>query len=550
MSCWRANPRSRDRVVVGLSAAIFALQVAAQIALTPLGEGMDEWSHWARVEFRAATDRCPRPEERSAPLQLIELERDGPGPGHARGGRYAEWAARPAAERASLRRRWIAPWPDPPDFAAPTYEAQQGPLYYAMMAPLARALRGTTLDVRRWGLAVLSVMVAATAVPAWYRVLRLRLEPAAATVMLLAMVWLPNWMPFVGRIANDAFALPLMSWAFVLLIEPRPAPGRDLAAAAMITIAIFAKAYALVLLPIALVLMMWSLVREQPRTARWVRMATVGLLATAPVLLFATQHRIAGHILPFIHVLGSRGASWWERIAAFADVNWWWWLKGLVRGAIWCGYWSFVSPGLWFYGPAIALLFLVGVRRRSAPMVAANETHVGRRLFVAWGVLTTFLVAMAVHAATFALVRARIGGEPSGNEGWYAMAFAAPAAAVLADLVARRCGPGACVPWCTMAAGGVVAWNLVARVVMGLYWSGLVPLEPGLRRLAWSRMQWPDSASTAVAAWFDCPGVLQPVMLTSLLPLAVALLLSGVVVRYSHDKAMTNATNETNSLGA
>lgn len=520
----------REAIIVGLATAVFALQLGAQLSVTPLGEGMDEWAHWARIEFRADTGRCPRPDEPSIPAWLDALERDGPGPGHARGGRFAEWAARPATERAALRARWRMPPDREIGYAAPNYEAQQAPLYYAMLAPVARALGREPPDVQRWWLAVLSVVVSAAAVPAWHRALRSRLEAPSALAALLALVWLPNWMPFTGRIANDALAVPLMSWAFALLADPRRAAVREAGAAALLVVAALAKAYALVLLPVAAAVTIQGLARERTAAATGWRVAALALLAAAPLLLIAVQRRLAGHPMPFIHVLGSAGASWRERLAAFAAVDWRWWAKGLVRGATWCGYWSFASLGLWFHAPAALPILLVLARRD--PTSRGDDVMAARRLrLVAWGAVAAFLAAMAVHAATFAVLRARAGGEPSGNEGWYAMAFAAPAAAALADQVARRGNAAARWRWCAAAAVVSLMWNLLARAAMGVYWSGLVPLDPTIRRLDWSRAAWPGSVAAALAGWRDCPGVVQPVVLTAGLPLIVAVVLSLAVLR-------------------
>src|SRR6266567_3130379 len=79
--------------------AVFVFQQAAQLAMTPLNEGMDFLGHLAYISFVTHHARPPSPDEPSLPA-WIDSEFVGlPGPDFTDGSKYQAWAQLSAEQR-------------------------------------------------------------------------------------------------------------------------------------------------------------------------------------------------------------------------------------------------------------------------------------------------------------------------------------------------------------------------------------------------------------------------------------------------------------------
>lgn len=364
--------------------------------------------------------------------------------------------------------------------------------------------------------------MAAAAVPALRRVLAAVAEPRAAAWTLLAWLWFPNFLPFLGRIANDPMAFALMSWVIALCADRPIGRRRGWTAAVLLTAAVFTKEYALVLIPAVAAALL--LRRRADGTWDWRAGAGPAAAAAAGIAAaLAWQAVRAGHALPLIHVVGTASVPLREKLASLTRVDPLWLAAGLARGAFWCGHWSFVSPGRWFYLPLLTAPALFAIRPLA--MWRAGAWLDWRRLWFHYGVIAAFVAAMVVHAALF-LHYPAAGAARSGNEGWYLNAAIAAFAALALALAARRLRPAAlrrAAGWTLVLA---IAWNLLARLTVVLFWNSGAPLRGVGRALDW-RAALAAAADHGWEAWLSCPGVIRPVALTSALPLAMALALTA-----------------------
>jgi hypothetical protein len=330
-------------------------------------------------------------------------------------------------------------------------------------------------------------------------------------------------LPFLGRVTNDTLAWPLMAWSTYFCLRLR-AEGRlrdTLAAGLLLGLALFAKTYALTLVPVYWLCAAAGGHRRQQavRTA-----ALAGLLILVCLAgFFAMNLANTGHLIPLTELRITARLPLAARLAAPLQVDYLWFFGGLAKNFWWLGYWSFVSPGWVFFLPLAGPIVLLLVR----PRVPAGG-HAGpgwRSLWPHYAALAAFAAALLWHAALFTL-DARLHGlaRHSGNEGWYANVLLGSVAAILSVALWRRVSAAAFQTLLAGLVGFLVACNAAAVAAMAAFWGGTAPASGWLRALPADQFVRALLNPATWTNWLSLPGILQPVALTSLAPLLLALI--------------------------
>jgi hypothetical protein len=516
--------RLRPSAALVVVVAVYLLSHAAQIAVTPFGEGMDFYGHLAYIVFLSDRGEAPEPGTLSVPSWILRLRQLVPGPDPSiDGDRYRVWMRLPAAER-ERRRAAALTVPATNDYVAANYESQQPPLYYWLMSRVyLRFDPESSLAVRVYLLSLFSECVAAAALVAIYLTFRLYLDEAASLLSLLIVAWYPNLMSFLGRITNDALAFPLMAWAVYgsCLAQRSGRRAPLILAGALIAVAGFVKAYALALVPAYLLCALWAGGKRNGRALG----ISAAIAAAGVGLLLWFNFRTTGHAIPLNEMRSTDALSLSERLGAVTKIDPVWFVGGLVKGFWWSGYWSFVSPGRFYFAPLLAFALLL-----VKPPVGRPDSGwwSAKLLWPHYGFVGFFGLAMLWHAAAFQLFRSPGVSHPRGNEGWYANVLLGCVATIFLVLAARRVSPARLRSLLALAVGFFIAWSLIARFALAAFWSGRVGRLHGL--------QWAQVLTKATldrsswGGWSALPGVLHPLLMASLLPLGMALVLSAGLV--------------------
>jgi hypothetical protein len=525
---------------VGVVVAVYLLGQLSQLAVTPLGEGLDFFGHLSYVVFYAETGRPPSRETLSVPAWVVRLKEVLPGPDPSvSGDRYRAWTALAPGRRAELRREALRV-PRSSGFVASNYEAQQPPPYYWLMSRVYRAM-GDRLDLegRVLVLTLLSECIAATGLLAIFLTLRLDFDERASLLLLLGAAWYPNLLSFLGRLTNDTLAFALIAWAlYFACFAARRESIRGIAiSGGLLVVAIFTKLYALTLVPAYLL----CAAAVRPRGRRRELLAGVAVVLSGIAGALAFNRATTGHLLPLIEVRGAGSATPGAWLRAMAGVDPLWFFGGLVKGFWWVGDWSFVSPGLFYYVPilAVGLLYFKrpdrasGARARSSPWLWPHAVALGG-----------FVAGLYLHAAAYRIYAERSGvARSQGNEGWYANVLLVSVLVVVAAALRRRVE----LPRFHRVLAGAVLffmlWNLVGRVSLVAFWSGLAGRRHGIE---WSALATPRLLTAEAWAGFrDLPGVLRPLPLTFWLPIgtaaAASLVLLAVLLRAGRAEAGADA---------
>src|SRR5687767_1804785 len=175
--------------------------------------GLDELYHVARLAFTAEEHRSPSTRERSIPPYLHKsiLQRPDALPSMAEIGE--RWPQVIAENPGIIREQPLAA-ADLRPYAMANYEAQHPPLYYALVAPLARMFdaRSAVSELRLWR--IVSVFLGVMIVVATARAGELMFGPAGIMAGAFVMV-MPTWLTLITRVANDALACALIAIAFM-----------------------------------------------------------------------------------------------------------------------------------------------------------------------------------------------------------------------------------------------------------------------------------------------------------------------------------------------
>ncbi len=517
-----------SRVLVSVITLIFVLEQCAQLAVTPLGETMDFYAHLAYVVFFSVEGRAPTPTEQSLPAWVSNLHKALATPDQSlTGEHYRAWASLSPREQRQ-RSADILGAPRQPDYVYTNYESQQPPLYYWVMSGVYRGLNASmALDQLAYALGLVSVCLAATALPAIYLTLRLYVEKEAALLGLLALAWFPNLLVFLGRISNDVLAFPLITWALYFCVSGRQRQPviRFGAAGLLLGLAVFTKTYALTLYPVYIACALWG---ENRREWGLATLASAMTLVGAGTL-FAFNYVTTGHMILLTEMRATDAlplSSWVMSLRQFDVV---WFVGGLVKMFWWSGDWSFVTPGLFYYLPPAFLIVLL-----KAPTTKDKNTRFFsvRRLWPQYLALAGFVAGMLWHALTFTLYAVQTGQTVhAGNEGWYANVLIGSVLAAILLLLRERLSPPIFRSALVCGVVFFILWNLVARSALAIYWAGLAGVEGQLRAVRWNDLLVAlHTGQLTLAGWLSLPGVVGPTWLTFGLPLLIAVLGSGAIL--------------------
>jgi hypothetical protein len=343
---WRAIRRL-------LTALVLTRGVILMCVLPPL-EGWDEYQHVAYVHSMHETGRRPVYDEAVVPRALLESVLKHPQgcdalkelrPFGAVG--YAEyWARRDAGD----------PMTPTPAGTLGLYEAQHGPLYYRLAAPLYAALGGEK-DLRRSvaGLRVANLLLIVGAVwVALGAIGRLVRDVRHSALIGLVVAAHPLFLVNGVRVANDALGtfLATVAIAGALTLDGRHLTRRALWVGPVIGFAVLAKAVHLALAPFAVALWLAVVVLDRVPTRRAViALAVLALGILAPTLSqFAEDLARYGNLTPMVEAIVNRraGRTAADLLRTAVGMNWprfvvsWWARKGLMVGG-----WSFLLPPRW-----------------------------------------------------------------------------------------------------------------------------------------------------------------------------------------------------------
>jgi hypothetical protein len=511
---------------------IFFLVLSSQVTVTPLGEQMDFFGHISYVCFLQRTGTIPRPQAPTVPAGIEKIESSLPSPDTGSGERYIQWAAMDTANRNRLKQAALDPANLQTEFTQPNYQAQHPPLYYLILSPIYGWISEMPLDQKNLILSLSSLFLATLAIPAVYLIFEQTFGPRGGFLATLIVIWLPNFMPFLGRITNDCLSFPLFTWSIYLLVRKNNTLLHRVAAAILIGLALFTKSYALILLPLAL-LLSWNLIGPKNQSNSRIRDgALLTLILTFAVAsLFFLNSKLSGNLLLLTEIRATEQASLIEKIAGMFSLDpVWFYLNGLIRLFWWSGFWSMVSPGLYFYAP-IAIFGAVAAYGLF-PKGAWQDPLFWQEVLPHLVVVFSFVAGMAWHASLFEIANASLGGGGrSGNEGWYLLIIAPSIFLVLLSPIKWISAEAG---WCRLLqflAAGMMLWNLLGRLSSYMYWSGSVRIHHFIRGM--------DLKDTIRAlfdagswnAWLSLPGIIPPVWINSLLPLCIALFSSIFFLR-------------------
>ena len=359
--------------------ACFAARLAFYAAMLPLWEGFDEWAHFAAIRAMAASGGRLAPRDAPVPRDVAEslnlapvaLElRNYPLPAVTQD---AFWTM-PAAERQRREtafRDMPAAWRSqsgPKPLTA--YEALQPPLYYWLMAPVARLLEGRTLAAQVLAIRWLGALLASLAIPLVYLVARavfadMRMALGCAAVAAL----MPEWAIDVARVGNDCLSVVLFSlvlWLGLKLLEDgqrmRWAAGLGMA----LGLGLLTKAWFLTAAPVAALPFVWL-----ARGGRIARAARAGALAAGIAVAisgwwYVHNLRATGTLSGLSEAAMLRRAGAGEMVSGALAVPWLKAIDSILLSHLYFGGWSSLEVRSWMYHLfyAVILLAAVGLLRK------------------------------------------------------------------------------------------------------------------------------------------------------------------------------------------
>ena len=512
-------------------ALVYLLQQGSQLALTPIGEGMDSYYHWAYIVYLSNEGKIPLPGQVSVTEAVPRLSQVFPAPDMTLGERYAQWARLTGAERAAIKAAALAPT-GLDYYQAPNYESQHPPLYYFLLSKVYPLVRNIDLDRQIAWLSFLSILISALALPAIYLTFRIYFGPAASVLLLLALVWFPNLMPFLGRITNDTLSFPIAAWLIYFCLSPHRSPGKVFAAGGLLCLGFFTKSYFFTLAPLYMVTaagFQWKKGRLLFSVRSLVTGAALALLGFGALMLF--NQATTGHILLLTEVWDTDQVPLVEKLLAMLRIDpIWFYVRGLFRLMIWSGYWSFVSPGIAYYLPAVIGLGWLGLK----PVVEKtmqNRFFAIQLLWPHYLAIAVFVLGMLWHAALFYIRSGLVNDQVrTGNEGWYLDVLIGCFFTILAVLARARLAQRHKIPLLCVSVIGMVILNLIARLTLYMFWTGQVHLMTFIRGVTWSDVFSAVLHPETWQNWLSLPGIIQPAWLAGGVPLLLALTLSWFVL--------------------
>ena len=379
----------------------FLLRALFYCSLVPLWEGYDEYAHFAFIQYFATTGTLPDALHTNTSREVQESMRLAPMPWMQRDLRqnvtHDAWWRLPAPEREDRERRLRDLPPqgatEPSRDFVPIYEAQQPPLYYALLAVPYRLLSATPLITRVWWLRFFTAALASLVIPLGFLSAREILgdvRPAFAVTALIASM--PELMLAVCRIGNDALAVVAGTLCLWLAFRTSEAQHRNRSAALLgiaVGLALLTKAYFLALLPplVLLPLLVWRKRALVPSL----------LLASGPIVFagwwYARNLMLTGSLSGEQTEVAIQRFSVVEMLHMIARVPWIKAADFIFMSHIWLGDWSFLVLRSWMYH-LFALVWIIATFGFAARYCSTKPRT---DLSLLAGFYISFLLAMAYH---------------------------------------------------------------------------------------------------------------------------------------------------------
>jgi hypothetical protein len=410
-------------------------------SVVPMWEGFDEYAHFAMIQrialhpglpdFRtAAISRQVAASLELAPVPWIVRD---PSKGWLSHDQFWQLPPDERTHRSVALRALPAAWAA--ENSAPPlqlWEAQQPPLYYWIVAPIYRMIRGLELPTQVWILRCLTALMVSIVIPcAFFAARRVFADERIANGVAILVASMPELYISACRVSNEGLAITLGAVVVWLGVSRRAAPLGLALGAALLT-----KAYFLAVVPWAAFMMFKS------RGSRWLLLclAIGGWWYARTWLLTGTitgeQSDVAAHAISGMSIFSAMVHVPWRRALDFVATSY-----------IWLGGWSFLGVRSWMIRAMEILLAVAAVRalrrRELIPLIA---------------LVASMLAALAYHAIS----GFRSTGD-AGTMGYYLYCLAA------AEAILIVAGVGRWMAFAFLAIDGFGMW-----IYMLPYYAGLI----------------------------------------------------------------------------
>jgi 4-amino-4-deoxy-L-arabinose transferase-like glycosyltransferase len=458
--------------------ACCAARLAFYAAMLPLWEGFDEWAHFSTIRAMAGGHGALAPRDASVPRDVAESLNLAPVAWELR--QYpppavtqdAFWTL-PAEERQRREtafRDMPAAWRTERGPQSPTaYEALQPPLYYWLMAPVARLLAGRSLAAQVLAIRWLSALVASLVIPLVYLVARavfadIRIALGCAAVAAL----MPEWALDVARVGNDCLSAVFFAgvlWLGLKLLEEGPRLRWAAALGLALGLGLLTKAWFLTAAPAAALPFLWLARGGRIAQAARAGALTAGIAVAISGWWYARNLAETGTLSGLSEAVMLRHAGAAEMASGALRVPWIRAIDSILFSHLYFGGWSSLEVRSWMYHLfyVVILLAAIGLGRMS---------RWPRRAAVAW-LLAVYLAFWAGQLYNVVLIHLSKGVPTS--MGWYLYAVVA-AEVVLAVTGLRAILPEKAGNW--PVAGGVLLFGLLDLYTMHAvaipYYTGMI----------------------------------------------------------------------------
>lgn len=364
--------RRREWLAVWALWAIFLLRALTYVSITPLWEGFDEPFHFAYIQHIVEQGRLPVQKQDTVSreihhsLRYLPLPRE---PGGFKVGRvHDDWWRMPDAERREAVRRALAA---PPSWGGVSsdagsnpqyiYQAQHGPLYYALAAIPYLCFRDGDLAERVFAVRIFSILLASVVILAGYAVFRRVFgDPSLALVLTAVVAFMPGLMTDTCRVGNDSLSVAILSLSIALVVRESPWTWRRTALLGLLAAAgLLTKLYFMAVLPAFAVVLGTRFLRRPRNVGAFFAHTAVFLALAVSVSAwwYARNHRLYGAMTGLQQVVGDQRVTPVDVLCHIPGLDWAATVKTTLFSHIWFGNWSFLVLRLWIY-QLFALLYL------------------------------------------------------------------------------------------------------------------------------------------------------------------------------------------------
>lgn len=411
--------RSQAWIARLLLAASLALGLA-HIALLPPFEGADETAHYSSILQIADAGEIPVLGRARMAEETETYARRGPMPyGQARdeAQTYRGFFA------GGLEPRGLDPSPPFAPSTTPNWQAQHPPLYYLLLAPVAKLTAGQALRDRLFWLRAFSYLLAFVSLCLAARVNGRWITGGAFATALWPLL-LPQWFPEMARLGNDSLACLLLTlaWGGFLAVRRQPqSRSAWLLLGLWFGLGMLTKGY---VIPVALAAFAYLGATETRRAARLAIPAAGLLLMLAIGLPWYGWLALQGIPAANDSIALAQGGGMLAGLAQHWSLSdFLYSLGSIAKSFVWGGSWSFARPPELFYLP----LFMLGA------VLIAGWLIAGRRAMRSIVLPPlVFLLPMLAGLAGQSLLWLAL-GQKGVTGGWYLHVLIGPLAFMLAS---------------------------------------------------------------------------------------------------------------------